>query len=71
MIQVELFESHDYSILQKNINKFLQSIDEDDVKDIKLSTHSMVRGDNRHDSYSAIVIYKTAKSNMDYNTQPV
>jgi hypothetical protein len=66
MIQVELFENQNYHFLQQDINKFLRSIDENSIKDIKFSTSSVVQGANRHDSYSAIAIY-IAKSNMDYS----
>jgi hypothetical protein len=51
--------------LQDELNAFLRTIDDAQLKDIKFSSHAVWKGSNLTESYTAIVIY-TSKSEGHY-----
>jgi hypothetical protein len=71
IVQAKVLEHPSSSGLQDELNAFLRTIDDDQLKDIKLSSHAVLQGDNIKESYTAIVIYipktTTITTNEDLN----
>jgi hypothetical protein len=65
IVQAKVLEHPSSSGLQDELNAFLRTIDDAQLKDIKFSSHAVLKGNNIKESYTAIVIY-TSKSEGHY-----
>jgi len=68
IVQTKILEHHNYSSLQDALNEFLRTIDDSQLKDIKFSSHGVLKDGSVEESFTAIVIY-TRKIDADHETQ--
>ena len=57
IVQAKVLEHPSSSGLHDELNAFLRTIDDAQLKDIKFSSHAMMAGNDIKESYTAIVIY--------------
>jgi hypothetical protein len=57
IVQAKVLEHPSSSGLQDELNAFLRTIDDAQLKDIKFSSHAVMEGNGIKETYTAIVIY--------------
>ncbi|AST92926.1 sporulation protein Cse60 [Sutcliffiella cohnii] len=59
MIQVKVFDEDHEQVLEKEVNRFLKKVDEDDLIDIKYQVECFVdENDDDYYRYTAMIIYR-------------